>query len=330
MKAAVYTRYGPPAVLQFTEVAKPVPKDNEILIRVRAAAVNYGDITARNFKNISPREFHMPMLLWFPAKLAFGLRKPKKTILGSEFAGDIEGVGKDVRKFKPGDQVYAYRGMSMGANAEYLCMPADGTVAIKPANMSYAEAAAVPYGGITALSLLRKANIQRGQKVLINGASGGIGSMALQLARHYGAEVTAVCSGPRVAFVEALGADKVIDYTKEDFTRNGEQYDLIFDVLGKSSFARCKGSLTHNGRYLRASFKMKHLLQMAWTSITSSKKVVCALASEKPEDLVLLRQLAEAGAIKTVIDRCFPLEQVAEAHNYVEQGHKKGSVIITL
>ncbi|MBC2707882.1 MAG: NAD(P)-dependent alcohol dehydrogenase [ANME-2 cluster archaeon] len=330
MKAIVYTKYGSPDVLQLKEVEKPTPKDNEILISVYATPVNYGDITARNFSNISPSEFNMPMLLWLPARMSFGLRKPKNPILGSELAGEIEAIGKGVKKFRRGDQVFAYRGMSMGANAEYLSMPEDGMVGIKPANMTYEEAACVPYGGIMALSLLRKVNIQSGQKVLINGASGGIGSLAVQLAKYYGAEVTGVCSTPRLELVKSLGTDKVIDYTKEDFTKNGEKYDLIFDILGRSSFSRCKGSLTQNGRYLLASFKMKKLFQMLGTSIIGSKKVICALVSEKSEDLIFLKELVEAGKIRSVIDRCYPLEQTAEAHRYVEKGQKKGNVVITV
>ena len=328
MKAIVYTEYGPPDVLQLKEVEKPSPQNNELLIRVYATPVNYGDILTRNFKKISPREFTMPMLFWFGARIYFGLRKPKITILGSEFAGEIEAVGKDVKRFKEGDQVFGYLGQSMGAYAEYLCMPENGTVAIKPANMTYEEASAVPYGGIMALSLLRKINVQSGQKVLINGASGGIGSLAVQLAKYYGAEVTGVCSSPRIKYVKSLGADKVIDYTKEDFAKNGETYDVIFDILGRSSFSRCKGSLTQNGRYLLASFKMKQLFQMLWTKIKGSKKVICALASEKTEDLIFVKELVEAGEIRSVIDRCFPLEQAAEAHLYVEAGHKTGNVII--
>jgi len=330
MKAIVYEKYGPPEVLKLKEVEKPAPKDNEILIRIYATPVNYGDITARNFRKISPRKFSMPVLLWLPTRIMFGFRKPRKKILGSEFAGEIEAIGKDVKLFRKGDQVFAYRGMSMGANAEYLCMPEDGIVAIKPAIMTYEEAASIPYGGIMALSILRKANIQSGQKVLINGASGGIGSLAVQLARNFGAEVTGVCSTPRLELVKSLGANKVIDYTKEDFTKNGERYDLIFDILGKSSFSDCKSSLTQNGCYLLASFGMKHLVQMLWTSIRGSKKVMCVLASEKPEDLIFLKRLIEAGKIKSVIDRRYPLEQTAEAHRYVEKGHKKGNVVITL
>ncbi|HET9911472.1 MAG TPA: NAD(P)-dependent alcohol dehydrogenase [Anaerolineales bacterium] len=330
MKAIVYTEYGPPDVLKFKDVDKPAPKDNEVLIRVYATSVNIGDIWARNFKEISPRKFSMPFPLWLPARMYFGFTKPRVNILGSEFAGQVEGAGKDVKRFKKGDPVFGYRGQSMGANAEYLCVAENGMVATKPANMSYEEAAVVPYGATTALSLLRKVNIQRGQKVLINGASGGIGSAAVQLARYYGAEVTGVCGTPGLEFVKSLGADKVIDYTREDFTKNGETYDLIFDILGKSSFSRCKGSLKQNGIYLLASFKMKQLFQMLWTSRSDGKKVICALSSEKPEDLIFIKELAEAGRIKSIIDKCFPLEQAAEAHRYFEAGRKSGSVILTM
>ncbi|MDP3103264.1 MAG: NAD(P)-dependent alcohol dehydrogenase [Candidatus Methanoperedens sp.] len=330
MKAIVCTKYGPPEVLELKDVERPAPKDNEVLIRVHATSVNFGDLLARNFKEISPGKFSMPLLFWFFAKMYFGFTKPKITILGSEFAGQIESAGKDVNLFKKGDQVFGYLGQNMGAYAEYLCMPENGCVAIKPANMTYEEAAIVPYGAIMALSLLRKMNIQSGQKVLVNGASGGIGSAAVQIAKYFGAEVTGVCSTPRLEFVKSLGADKVIDYAKEDFTQSGETYDLIFDILGKSSFSGCKSSLKQNGRYLLASFKMRQLFQMLWTSIIGSKKVICALAIDKQEDLIFIKELIEAGTIKSVIDRRYPLEQIAEAHRYVEKGHKKGNVIITL
>jgi NADPH:quinone reductase-like Zn-dependent oxidoreductase len=331
MKASVYTEYGPPEVLQLKEVEKPTPKDNEILIRIYATQVTYGDLVARNNKNISPGEFHMPTLFWFGNRIYFGLRKPKITILGAELAGEIEAVGKDVTRFKPGDQVFGYVGQRFGANAEYLCMPEDGMVALKPVNMTYEEATGVPYGAFVALNLLGKVNIQPGQKVLVNGASGGIGSAAVQLAKHhFGAQVTGVCSTPRLELVKSLGADKVIDYTKEDFTTSGETYDVIFDVLGKSSFSRCKSSLTQNGRYLLASFKMRQLFQMLWTSMIGSQKVICALAPEKTKDLVFIKELVEAGKIKTVIDRRYPLEQMAEAHRYYEEGRAQGKVVITV
>jgi len=330
MKAVVYTEFGPPDVLQLKEVQKPAPKDNEVLIRVHAAPVSYGDLAARNFKNISSREFNMPLPLLLPTRMYFGFTKPKISILGSEFAGEVESAGRDVKLFKAGDQVMGYLGQRMGAYAEYLCMPESGSLAIKPANMTYAEAAAVPYGAIIATSLLGKGNLQRGHKVLINGASGGIGSAAVQIARYYGAEVTGVCGTPRLEYVKSLGADRVIDYTEEDFAQNGETYDLIFDILGRSSYSRCKNSLKPKGIYLLASFKMKALLQMLWTGMVGSKKVICVLSSEKSEDLVFVKELIEAGKYKSVVDRCYPLEQAAEAHRYAESGLKRGQVVITV
>lgn len=330
MKAIQYTEYGSPEVLKLVEVEKPTPKDNEILIRIHATSVNYGDTLARNFGNTPASQFNMPGLFYIPARMEFGFNKPKKQILGSELAGEVEAVGKDAQLFKKGDQVFGYRGASMGAYAEYICMPENGMVALKPANMTYTEAAIIPYGALTALNLLRNVNIQPGQKVLIHGASGGIGSAAVQLAKYYGAEVTGVCGTRRLEFVKALGADHVIDYTKTDFTQNGETYDLIFDILGKGSFARCKNSLKPNGTYLLASFKMKQLLQMLWTKITGGKKVLCALSGEKVGDLLIVKELVEMGKIKAIIDKRFPLEQTAEAHRYIEEGHKKGNVVITV
>lgn len=330
MKAVVHTEYGSPDVLHIQEVEQPSPKANEVLIRVRATPVGYGDILARQFNTISPRSFTMPFFFWLPARLAFGIRKPRKPILGSEFAGEIEAIGSDVTRFKVGDPVFGYRGPTMGAYAEYICMPEDGLVAAKPANMSYEEAAAVPYGALTALSILKRVRLQRGQKVLVNGASGGIGSYAVQLAKAAGAEVTGVCSTPRLELVRSLGADKVIDYTREDFTRNGETYDLIIDILGKSSFARCRRSLKPDGCYLLASFKMRQLFQMLWTSRLSRQKVICAMSLEQPEDLVFIKERVEAGWLKSIIDRCYPLEQAADAHRYAETGLKTGSIVLTV
>lgn len=330
MKAIVYEEYGPPEVLHLKEVAKPAPKDNEILVKIHARPVGYGDVVARKFNTTSPRNFTMPAIFWLPTRIDFGLRKPRKNILGSEFAGEVEAVGSAVTRFKVGDPVFGYPAASFGAYAEYICVAETATVALKPENVTYEEAAVIPYGALTAMILLRKVPIHPGQKVLINGASGTIGSAAVQLAKHHGAEVTGVCSTPRVDFVTSLGADKVIDYTQEDFTQNGETYDLIFDILGKSSFGRCKGSLTSHGRYLLASFKMKQLFQMLWTSFTSRKKVICALAFDKQDDLVRVKELVEAGTIKAFIDRRYPLEQAAEAHRYIEAGHKKGSVVLTI
>ena len=331
MKAIVRTEYGTPDVLHLTEMEKPAPKDNEILVRVYATSVNFGDLMARDFKAVSPRKFNMPFFLWLPAKIAFGLGKPIITVLGSELAGEVEAVGRDVTKFKTGDQVFAYLGMNMGANAEYVCIPESGSVALKPSKLSYEEAATLPYGAIMATSLLGKANLQPGQKVLINGASGGIGSMAVQLAKYYGAEATGVCGTPRLEFVKSLGVDKVIDYTREDFTQNGETYDLIFDILGRSSFSRVRRSLKPDGIYLLSSFKMKALLDMLWTSLTGSKqKVICAFANETPESLAFVKKLVEEGRIKAIVGKSFSMEQAAEAHRYVEQGRKQGHVVITI
>lgn len=330
MKAVTLTKYGPPEVLQMNEVEKPIPKENEVLIKVYAASVNFGDIIARNFKEVTPGQFSMPFILWLFAKIFFGFRKPRISILGSEFSGEIESVGKDVTRFKHGDQVFGYLGQKMGAYAEYLCMPEDGTVVIKPNNMSYEEAAAAPYGSIMALGLLRHLNIKQGQNILIKGASGGIGSAAVQLAKHYGAKVTGVCSTNRMEFVKSLGADKVIDYTKEDFSQNGETYDLILDILGKGSFYQSKGSLKPNGCYLFASFKMKQFFQMIMTSIIGSKKVICAIAPGNVKDLITIKELIETGKIKSIIDKCFPLEKTADAHRYIIEGNKKGNIVITI
>jgi 2-desacetyl-2-hydroxyethyl bacteriochlorophyllide A dehydrogenase len=322
MKAIVFTKYGPPEVLQLKQVEKPVPRDNEVLVKVYAATATAGDCEIRRFD--------MPVLFWLPIRLYMGLIKPRIQILGQELAGVVESVGKDVKEFSKGDQVFAPTDARFGAYAEYKCMPCTSALALKPANMTYEEAAAVPVGGLNALHFLRKANIQRGQKVLIYGSTGSIGTFAVQLARHFGAEVTAVCSTTKLDMVKSLGADKVIDYTKEDFSKNGESYDVIFETVGKSSFSRGIKSLNKYGFYLLANPGLSQTLRWLWTSMTSSKKVVIALASYRTEDLVFLKELIEEGKIKSVIDRRYPLEQTAEAHRYVEQGHKKGNVVITL
>jgi NADPH:quinone reductase-like Zn-dependent oxidoreductase len=320
MKAIVCTKYGPPDVLQLQEVEKPVPKDNEILVRIHATTVTPGDCRIRSFT--------VPPLFWLMGRMALGFRKPKNPILGMELAGEIESVGKDVKLFKKGDQVFGSTyGLGFGSYAEYKCMPEDGMVAIKPANMSYEEAAGVTFGGNSALWFLKEGNIQSGQKVLIYGASGSVGTFAVQLAKYFGAEVTGVCSTTNLELVKSLGADKVIDYTKEDFTKNGETYDIVFDAVGKSSFSRCKGSLTQEGVYLSAVMVP---VQARWLSMTSGKKVVGGTASEETENFIFLKELLEAGKIKPVIDRRYPLEQIAEAHRYVDTGRKKGIVVITL
>ncbi len=330
MKAIVYTEYGSPDVLHLQDVPQPTPQENEVLVRVHATNINFGDLIARDFGKVTIRKFWMPWPLWLPAKLAFGYRKPRKQILGNEFSGEIAAIGSAVTRFKIGDPVYGYRGQAMGTYAEYLCMRENGLIALKPANVTFEEAATIPYGALTALTLLRKLNIQPGQKVLINGASGGIGSYAVQFAKLFGAEVTGVCGTPRMASVKSLGADKVIDYTCEDFTQNGETYDLIFDVLGKSSFSRCKNSLNPNGRYALASFSMGQVGQMMWTKLVGGKRVICGLSSENPEALAEITNLISEGKLKTIIDRRFPLEQTADAHRYVESGSKQGHVVITL
>lgn len=330
MKAVVYSEYGGPEVLKLCEVAKPAPKADEVLIRIHAVSVNYGDVLARKFKHVSPGEFNMPLLFWVIARFVFGPGKPQKTILGNSFAGEVEKVGDRVKNFRAGDPVFACTEENMGAYAEYLCMPENSVLSLKPSNMTHEEASTVPYGASMALNLLKKARLQKGQRVLILGASGGIGSAAVQLARHYyGAEVTGVCSTGGEAFVKKLGADKVIDYKKEDFTKSGETYDLIFDILGKASFSKVRASLGQNGIYLSVSFKMKKLLQMLWTSITGGKRVICVLAVPKSEDLIFIKELVETEKFKSIIDKTFPLEQAAEAHRYFESGNKKGNVVIT-
>jgi NADPH:quinone reductase-like Zn-dependent oxidoreductase len=323
MKAIVCKKYGPPDVLQLKEVEKPVPKENEVLIRIHAVAVTTEDPLNRKGEP-------------FFARVFTGLIRPKNPILGNEFAGEIEAVGGvDVKLFKEGDQVLGSTGTDFGCYAEYVCMPEEGLLAIKPANLTYEEAAPV-CGALAAWNFLKdKANIQSGQKVLINGASGSVGTSAVQLARFFGAEVTGVCSTANLDMVRSLGADKVIDYTKEDFTQTGQTYDIIFDAVSKSSFSRCKGSLTQNGVYLSTVPGLPILLQMLWTSKIGSKKAKFSATGLRPvpERLVFLKELIElieAGKLKSIVDRRYPFEEIAEAHRYVEKGHKKGNVVITL
>ena len=322
MKAIVYERYGPPEVLELKEVAKPTPKDNEVLIKTHATTVTSGDWRVRSLS--------VPAGFGFIMRLVFGISKPKQPILGSELAGVIESVGKDVRKFKVGDQVFAFSDASMGCHAEYKCMPQDGAVVLKPPSLSYDEAAALSFGGTTALDFLRRGKLQSGEKVLVNGASGGVGTAAVQLAKHFGADVTGVCSTANMELVRSLGASHVIDYTKEDFTQNGETYDVIVDTVGTAPFSRSKDSLKAGGRLLMVLAGLPDMLQIPWVSMTSSKKVIAGPAAVRAEDLRFLAGLAQAGEFKPVIDRRYPFEQIAEAHRYVDTGRKRGNVIITL
>ena len=322
MKAIVYERYGPPEVLELKEVAKPTPKDNEVLIKTHATTVTSADWRVRSL-NV-PAGFGLIM------RLVFGVSKPRQPILGSELAGVIESVGKDVSKFKVGDQVFAFSDASLGCHAEYKCMPQDGAVVLKPPSLSYDEAAALSFGGTTALDFLRRGKLQSGEKALVNGASGGVGTAAVQLAKHFGADVTGVCSTANMELVRSLGAGQVIDYTKEDFTQNGETYDVIVDTVGTAPYSRSKDSLKAGGRLLMILAGLPDMLQIPWVSMTSSKKVIAGPVAVRAEDLRFLAGLAQAGEFKPVIDRRYPFEQVAEAHRYVDTGRKKGNVVITL
>ncbi|CAG0926961.1 alcohol dehydrogenase [Thermoflexales bacterium] len=321
MKAIICTEYGPPEVLQLAEVEKPAPQDNQVLIKIHATTVAAAEVMERRGASVVGR-------------IILGFRKPRKRfrILGLELAGEIEAVGRAVQRFRPGDQVYGFTGFRLGAYAEYTCLPEKGSLALKPVNLTYEEAAAVADGASTALYFLReKAHLQRGQKVLIYGASGSIGTFAVQLAKYFGADVTGVCSTTHVELVKSLGADRMVDYTREDFTKSGERYDIIFDTVGKSSFSRCKDSLTKNGCYLVTNGTLlTNFARTLWSSLIGGKRFVFGLSIEKTEALVFLKELIEVGQIKPVIDRCYPLEQIVEAHRYVDTGHKQGNVVITV
>lgn len=302
MKAMVCTKYGKLDVLQLEEVENPTPKENEILIKIHATTVTSGDCRVRSFNS--------PLLLWLPMRIVLGLRKPRKSILGVELAGEVEDVGKNVTRFKKGDQLFAMTGMKFGGYAEYICLPEKGTIAVKPENVTCEEAASISFGGTTALHFFRKGNIQAGQKVLIYGASGAVGTAAVQLASYYGAEVTGVCSAKNSELVKSLGADRVINYQHENFTEKEERYDLIFDAVGKITKNQCQEALALNGRFVSVEGQ--------------------GIAKVQTKDLLLLKKLMEEGQIKSVIDRCYSLEQIPEAHEYVETGHKIGSVVVTL
>jgi 2-desacetyl-2-hydroxyethyl bacteriochlorophyllide A dehydrogenase len=317
MKAVVYMKYGSPEVLQIKEITKPAPKEDEILLRIKSTAVNSGDVRLRKADPFAVRFF-------------FGLLKPKINILGSVFSGEVESVGTGVKLFKAGDQVFGHTDMNFGAYAESICLPEDGSLTLKPSNISHHEAAAIPFGGVTALHFIKKAMIKQNQKVLVIGASGAVGSAAVQLAKSYGAVVTGVCSTGNIQLVKSLGAHKVIDYTKEDFTQNGEVYDLIFDAVNAISVYRSLKSLAKNGTMILSAAGITEMLLGLWISATSNRKVMTGVISHKAADIVFLKELIEAGKFKPVIDRTYTLEQIAEAHAYAEKGHKKGNIIINI
>jgi NADPH:quinone reductase-like Zn-dependent oxidoreductase len=320
MKAIVCTKYGPPEVLRLAEVEKPAPKDNEVLIKIYATTATSPDCLMRSGESLLGR-------------MIMGLKRPREKyrILGLELAGEVEAVGKDVKRFRKGDQVFGFTGFSPGAYAEYKCMSEAGSLAVKPSNMTYEEAVAAVDGATTALFFLKdKAHIKNGEKVLINGASGSMGTAAVQLAKYFGAEVTAVCSSVNIELVKSLGADKVIDYTKEDFTKNGKTYDIIFDVVSKSSFLQCKNSLKQNGRYIVTIHGMVPVIQTLWTRVVGNKRVLFTWSIDKAEALFFIRELIETGKFKAVMDSIYPLERIVEAHQFIEEGHKKGSVVVTV
>lgn len=328
MKAIIWTKYGSPDALQLQEAETPTPKGNEVLIKIHAAAASRADTEFRRLA--------IPFPFGLPIRIYFGLFRPARVkIPGTEFAGEIEATGKDVTQYQTGDQVYGYTGLGMGTYAEYICLGEKpsalaSVMSKRPTNISYEEAAAVPFGGLEALHSLDRASIQRGQKVLIVGAGGSIGTYSVQLAKHYGAEVTGVDNGGKLDMLRSIGADHVIDYTKEDYTKNGHRYDLIMDTIGGSPFAGSVRSLSENGTYLNVNPTMIHRLQMAWNRGRSNKKLLSWEGSYTKENLLRLKELIEAGTIKPVIDRVYPLEQIAEAHRYVETDQKKGNVVITV
>lgn len=319
MKAIVFKKYGPPGVLELMEVDKPVPKENEVLIKIHATSVNRTDCGIRWAKPFIVRFF-------------YGITRPKIRILGSELAGEIEAVGKDVTLFKKGEQIFGLTGDGMGAHAGYICLPEESSITVKPANMNYEEAAAVCDGLMLAFNYLGKVNLQKGNKVLIYGASGSIGTAGVQLAKYYGAWVTAVCNSKNVDLVKSLGADEVIDYTKEDFTKINQTYDVVFDAVGKTSFFHCKKLMKKGGVYFSTDlgFMAQNPFLAVWTSVIGSKKVKFPLPKASKKDVIFFKELIEAGKYKAVIDKTYPLEQMAEAYRYVEKGEKAGNVVITI
>ena len=331
MRASVFDEYGPPEVLHVAEIPTPVPKDREVLVRVHATSVHFGDTLVRNFKAVSPRQFHMPLLFWLIGRAQFGFRRPRTHVLGSEFAGQVTAVGRKVTRFEVGDRVFGFRGPRMGAYAEYVCVPERGVMAAMPDVSTYEQAATVPYGAIMAWGLLRKIRLEPQQRVLVIGASGGIGPPVVQLAVSvFGAVVTGVCSTPNLEHVRSLGAANVIDYTEQDFLDGGQTYDVIIDILGTSTFVDCKPVLTARGRLVYLSFKMRQIGQMLWTSMFGTQKVRCVLVSEKAEDLETIAGFIESGKLRPLVDKAFPLEQAAEAHRYADSDARSGPVVITV
>lgn len=328
MHAAVQTRFGGPDTLHYTRVVRPTPRNTDLLIRVHTVPVHYGDLLARRFNEVTANEFNMPGVFLPLARLAFGRHTPKKPILGSEFSGTVAAVGQGVSRFNVGDPVFGFLGQTFGASAEYLRISETDLVAHKPPNVSFETAAMLPYGAMTALCLLRKLNLQSGQHLLINGASGSIGSAAVQLAKHAGATVTGVCGTPRMDYVKRLGADHVIDYTTTSPTSTGQRYDAILDVLGKLDFAHIKGSLAPAGTLLCASFKTRQLVQMLTTRLIGKQRVICGMANYTAQDIDAVRQLMADGVLTAIIDRSFPLAQTDEAHRYAESGQHTGHIAI--
>jgi NADPH:quinone reductase-like Zn-dependent oxidoreductase len=328
VRAYTYDRFGPPEVLELREVPEPVPGDHEVLVRIRATTVTAGDWRVRSLE--VTRGFGLL------SRLALGFSRPRQPILGTELSGEIVAVGRAVTRFRVGDLVFGFTGARMGCHAEFRCLPEEGhgrrdeAVALKPSNLSHEEAAAQSFGGTTALSFFRKAKLQRGEKVLVVGASGGVGTAAVQLARHLGARVTGVCSTANLELVRSIGADRVIDYTKEDFTRNGERYDVIVDTAGTALFSRCEGSLAEGGRLLVVLGSLPEMLRAPWVSLTSTKKIIGGVASWGAQALRSLASLAEAGHYRPVIDRRYRFEDMVEAHRHVDAGHKRGNVVVTV
>lgn len=318
MKAVTWPKYGNPEVLKLKDLPKPLPNKDEVLIKIHATAVTAAVVRLRAFR--------VPLGFWLPTRLAFGIIRPRKQIPGMDLSGEVVAVGENVKQFKIGDLVYGTTGMKLGANAEYVCLPENSALAKKPSNVSHEQAVAVIFGGLTAIHFLRdKANIQKGQKILINGASGAVGTASIQLANHFGAEVTGVCSTSNIDLVKSLGAKKVIDYTKEDFTKNNQKYDVILDAVGNLSLSLCSSSLTKDGKLILINTGLL-------TNLTSlaKKNLICGIAGESKESLDFLRKHVESEDIKPVIDKVYPLEQIVEAHRYVDSGHKKGNVVIAV